>query len=194
MNPPPTVVVTGPPRSGTSLLMQMLVAGGIDPVVDGRRDADANNVRGYFEHEGVTRLASDPSVLDGTGGRAVKVIHALLGHVPADLPLAVLFLHRDLGEVVASQGAMLKRLGRAAPAVPGDRLRAVFETQLRAARAALDARPGAAVLDVRHRAMVDGPAETAAAIAAFLNPLLGRELDAAAMAACVDPTLHRERH
>ena len=189
-----TIVVTGPPRSGTSLLMQMLVAAGIEAITDDQRQQDSDNPRGYFEHEQVMRLAQDTAIFNDSEGKAIKVIHVLLKHIPQDRPLAVLFLERDLQEVLASQSAMLERLGRPQPALSRDRLRDALIRQLAVAREDLKGRPNTIVLDIRHRPLVTDPESTSRQIAEFLEPVLKRTLDIQAMASCVDPSLYRQRH
>ncbi len=180
-------VVSGLPRSGTSMMMQMLEAGGLAPFTNAQRAADASNPRGYYEHERVKGLGRDNAWLDEAEGHVVKVIAQLLRHLPDGHDYRVVFMERDLDEVLGSQTAMLGRLGRGAanPAV----LRPVFERQLKEAKAWLDAHPRAEVRYVAHRTAVDDPAATAAALSAFL----GGVLDVNAAAAAVDPSLHREQ-
>ncbi|MFM9144976.1 MAG: sulfotransferase family protein, partial [Phycisphaerales bacterium] len=101
--PEPVFVVSGLPRSGTSLAMQMLHAGGIPAVTDGLRTQDDDNPRGYFEFERVKQLRTDKAWLDDAAGKAVKVIHLLLMELPDDRPYRVVFMQRDLREVVKSQ-------------------------------------------------------------------------------------------
>lgn len=180
-------VVSGLPRSGTSMLMQMLDAGGLPPYTDAERAADASNPRGYYEHERVKALARDNTWLADAEGHVVKVIAQLLGHLPDGFDYRIVFLERDLDEVLASQSAMLQRLGR--PAAKPTVLRPVFERQLAAAKRWLDAHPRAEVLTVPHRDVIAEPAAQAARINAFL----GGGLDEHAMAATVDPSLHRQR-
>lgn len=178
-------VVSGLPRSGTSMMMQMLEAGGLTPFSDQRRAADASNPRGYYEHERVKALAKDNAWVADAEGHVVKVIAQLLRHLPDGSDYRVVFMERDLDEVLDSQTAMLGRLGR-----PGGNpvvLRPVFERQLAEAKAWLNEHPRADVLYVPHRAVIEAPTAQAAAVNAFL----GGGLDEAAMAAVVDPSLHR---
>ena len=107
-------VVTGLPRSGTSLMMQMLAAGGIPPLTDYQRKPDESNPRGYFEFEPVKRLRADRSWLDQAHGRAIKVIHLLLRELPTDgiYNYRVILMKRSIKEVLASQRVMLDRQGK----------------------------------------------------------------------------------
>ncbi|QEG34751.1 sulfotransferase domain-containing protein [Bythopirellula goksoeyrii] len=189
----PTVVVSGPPRSGTSLMMQMLLASGIKVITDGERAEDDNNPRGYFEHKEVMRLAQDKSIFHDSAGKAVKVIHALLKHIPVGMPLAVIFLERDLDEVLASQSVMLERLGRPQAKIAPQRMRDILESQLTLVRKELEARTDTSLLEVKYAQLIADPTATAKQIAAFLEPVLGRQLDYEAMAACVDASLYRQK-
>lgn len=192
-SPAPIVVVSGFPRSGTSLMMQMLEAGGLPILSDGQRTADDSNPKGYYELEAAKTLSKDASCLDGAEGQAVKLIHALIPHLPAGNAYRVVMMRRELDEVLASQASMLNRLGKDGAALPADKLRAVFETQMKAAESKLAAIPGAERLDVPHRQLIEQPTEQAQAVAAFLDGVIEGGLDAQAMAAVVDPSLYRER-
>jgi len=184
-----TTVVSGLPRSGTSMAMQMIVAGGIPPMTDGLRAADADNPRGYFEFERVKQLKTDKAWLDDARGKVVKVIHMLVTELPDDRPYRVVFLDRDLREVVKSQSTMLARNAKAGGALAPERLMAVYEAQLKQVQAWLAARPNFTVLAVKHADLIRDPGAQARAMNAFL----GGSLDESAMAAAVDPSLHRNR-
>jgi hypothetical protein len=185
----PVIVVSGLPRSGTSLAMQMIHAGGVEAVTDGQRASDEDNPRGYFEFERVKQLRNDRAWLDGAEGKVVKVIHLLLTELPDDRPYRVVFMQRELGEVVRSQATMLARSGRAGGQLAPERLMAVYAQQLVAVDAWLAARPNFQVLKVPYAQMVADPATHAAAV----NRFLGGTLDETGMRAAVDPSLHRNR-
>lgn len=180
-------VVSGLPRSGTSLMMQMLHAGGLPPVTDERRPPDASNPRGYYEDERVKRLRSDSTWLAEAEGHAVKVIAQLLPYLPGETEYRVLFMERDLDEVLRSQGRMLERLGR--HAANPNALRSTFQQQVERTKAWIAHRAGVAVLYVPYAAVILGPLGQAERVAAFL----GLGLDTAAMAEAVDASLYRER-
>jgi hypothetical protein len=182
-------LVSGLPRSGTSMVMQMLHAGGMPIVTDGLRPPDPDNPRGYFEFERVKALRTDRAWLDDATGKAVKVIHMLLPELPADREYRVLFVERDLDEVLASQQKMLARLGRAGAALPRDRLRAAFESQCRQVREWLAQRPCFQVMPLAYAEVVADPNRAARTI----RDWLGDGLDAARMAASVDAGLYRNR-
>ncbi len=171
------------------MAMQMIVAGGIPPITDSLRAPDEDNPRGYFEFERVKSLRTDKAWLDDARGKVVKVIHMLLTELPDDRPYRVVFLDRDVREVVKSQATMLARSGKAGGGLPPDRLAAIFTQQLAQVHAWLAARPNFRVLMVRHADLIDD----ASSRARELNMFLGGALHESAMAAAVDPTLHRNR-
>jgi hypothetical protein len=168
--------------------MQVLAAGGVPLLSDGRRPPDPDNPRGYFEWEPARRLPRESGWVAEARGRAVKVVHALVPELPEGFAYRVLLVRRSFAEVVASQDAMLARLGERAPALEPTRLHAVFEAQLEDVVAWARAR-GAPLLEVSHASLLSDPAAACAAIAEFL----GGGLDEAAMAAAVDPALYRQR-
>ena len=181
-------VVSGLPRSGTSLMMQMLKAGGLEPFTDDVRNPDEDNPRGYFELENVKRLRDDQSWVPDARGKAVKIIVQLLQYLPKSCGYRVIYMDRDLEEVLRSQAAMLKRSGAPAPSISQEQLRAVFQKQVQATGAML-AELQTPVLKIDYRACVASPAEAAAKV----NEFLGGRLDEQSMAAAVDPTLYRQR-
>ena len=182
-------IVSGLPRSGTSLMMQMLAAGGIPPLTDHLRVADESNPRGYFEFDAVKRLRSDHSWLDLARGHAVKIIHLLLRELPTDrgLQYRVIFMRRPLGEVLASQRAMLERQGK--PAADDALLAKVFRGQLEQVEQWLATAPGFSVLHVEHHALFESAQSTAERVSEFL----GGQLDVAAMLGVIEPALYRQR-
>ena len=188
-SPLPVTVVSGLPRSGTSLAMQMIHAGGIPALTDGQRTSDDSNPRGYFELERVKQLKQDKSWLDEAAGKVVKVIHLLLAELPDDRPYRVVFMQRDLREVVQSQATMLARSGRPGGQLAPERLIAVYEQQLKTVEQWLAARPNFSVLRVPYAQLVSDPAGVVPAVNAFL----GGTLDEARMRAAVDPGLHRNK-
>lgn len=187
--PEPVIVVSGLPRSGTSLAMQAVHAGGIEPVTDGERVADPDNPRGYYEFERVKALRSDKTWLDDAAGKVVKVIHMLVPELPDDRPYRVIFMERALDEVLASQSTMLARSGRTGASLAPDRLKAIYEQQLRQVHEWLSVRPNFTVLRVPYRSFVGEPGVQAARIADFI----GVPMDRNAMVRAVDPSLYRNK-
>jgi hypothetical protein len=124
-------VVSGLPRSGTSLMMQMLVAGGMTPLSDGERTADADNPRGYLEWERIKQLPNNPDCIDEGEGKVVKVISRLLLSLPSGHEYRVIFMQRPLPEVLASQDQMLRRRGTYKEGADLAAMAAAFEKHLR---------------------------------------------------------------
>lgn len=185
------IAVSGIPRSGTSMLMAMLEAGGVPLLVDGARPPDPDNPRGYFEYAPVKRLhAGNAWVRGAAAGRALKVVSPLLRHLPREAGLAyrILFAERSLEEVAASQRAMLERQGRH-DGVSDARIRALLEGHLEEARALIASRPDMEACWLAYTEMLRAPALAAGRIRDFL----GLALDVEAMARAVEPTLRRQR-
>ncbi len=182
-------IVSGLPRSGTSLMMQMLQAGGMQLLTDGRRAPDEHNPHGYFELEDVKKSRENMSWLEQAVGKGVKVIHLLLTHLPANHNYRVIFMLRDLEEVIVSQRVMLKQQGRPVATMTDASLAGVFEKQLDTVRQWLADRPNFRVIYVKHRDLIDHPMD----ISVQINQFLSGNLLVANMAAVVDPALYRQR-
>jgi len=186
----PIVVVSGLPRSGTSMVMKMLEAGGLPILTDGLRTADEDNPKGYYEVERVKDLAreADKGWLVDARGKGIKVISYLLKSLPGHFNYRVVFIRRDIEEVLASQRKMLARRGETEE-TPPERMRALFDDDLWRAGYQLKRRPEFETLELHYSAVLARPLEQSRRLAAFL----GGGLDAEAMAAAVDPQLYRNR-
>ncbi len=163
------IVVSGLPRSGTSMMMSMLEAGGIPLVTDGERSADEDNPRGYFELEQVKRLEHDQSWLAGCEGKAVKIISRLLLHLPADRRYQVLFMRRSIDEILASQRKMLERRGEYDTTSDAE-MKAMFFAHLEEVMEGLDCRSELSVRYVNYGRVLADPAAELEKIAALLGP------------------------
>lgn len=211
-------VVSGLPRAGTSLMMQLLAAAGLPIAVDGARPADADNPRGYFELEAVRRIDRDATFLDGCRGRAVKIVAPLIRALPSRYTYRVVFVERDLREILASQRAMLARgqaeSGAASAVAAGEgrsdaALARAFAALLEDSRRFLVAAPNVEVLFVAHRALMEDPGGGVGRLVDFLvatspggsggaaGESAGRAALRAraerAMVAVIDRGLHRRR-
>lgn len=182
-------VVSGIPRSGTSLMMQMMTAGGMPPLTDGQRAADANNPRGYYELESVKSLSRNAEVVGQAEGKVVKIISSLLFTLPKQFEYRVIFMCRPLEEVVSSQNRMLERLGKEVPTTSTASVIAAFQEHLTKVKSWLSQQPNIAVLYVDYPAVLEAPEREAGRICAFL----GRQLDVAAMIRQIEQSLHREK-
>lgn len=182
-------IVSGLPRSGTSMMMRMIDAGGIPALTDNVRTADQDNPRGYYEYEPVKRTKEDPSWVDAARGRVVKMVYRLLYDLPARYTYRVVFMRRNLMEVVASQDVMLTRRGREGGELPPDKLVALFTQQLDEFDRWVRAQPNFGLLYVDYNEVIRDPGPAVAR----LNEFLGGALDTAAMRAVVEPELYRQR-
>src|SRR6266853_1596568 len=131
-------IVSGLPRSGTSLMMQMLAAGGLPVLSDGERKADTDNPRGYLEWERIKQLPKEPALIAEAEGKAVKVISRLLLALPDGHEYRVIFMQRPLSEVLTSQEAMLRHRGTAKTGPDTPAIASAFEKHVRDVYAWLD--------------------------------------------------------
>jgi len=185
------VVVSGLPRSGTSMAMRMLDAGGFPIVSDGVRRADEHNPGGYYEHERVKELEKDPdkSWLRNARGKAIKIISFLLPQLPDVNNYRVIFMHRNLEEIIASQNALLRARGEHVDSMEDGPVRVQYEDHLYRVAQLLRTRRCFEVLDVRFCDVLRLPTKEAGRIRRFL----GAPLEESSMAAAVEPALHRMR-
>jgi hypothetical protein len=181
------IIVSGLPRSGTSLMMQMLAKGGVEVVTDNIRTADTDNPRGYFEFEKVKKLKQDASWLPEIRGKAVKMVSQLLFDLPPTERYRIVFMERDFEEMLTSQEKMLERLDR--ESAPREDIERAFVKHLERLRNWLAQQPNMEVLYVRYADLVERPEEEARRVSAFL----GGQSDPQGMAAAVDPSLYRNR-
>lgn len=170
------------------MMMRMIVAGGVPLLADQARAPDPDNPLGYFELDAVKASARDTAWVANAPGRVVKVVHALLRYLPGGYRYAVIMMHRDLDEVVASQRTMLDRSGRAGASIAPEALKRVFAAQMDEAARWLSDRPWFRTLDVDYARVIADPAGEARRVAEFLGLP-----DTTAMAAAVDPALHRNK-
>jgi hypothetical protein len=184
------------PRSGTSMMMQMLEAAGLEIASDGERPADPDNPRGYYELEAVKRLREDASFLTSAVGRVVKVVAPLLPYLPSDYDYRVVFMERDLDEVLASQRSMLARIGGEQRPAEDAALARAFARQLRQVKIWLADQENIETCFVSHERTLAAPGQEAVVVADFLARCgglgaAGAGAIAARMAEVVDPALHR---
>lgn len=182
------LIVTGLPRSGTSLVMQMLQAGGYPIHCDDLRPADEHNPRGYLEWQAIRQLPAKPKLIDEAAGKAVKVVTPLLPHLPAGRNYRFIHLRRKMEEVARSQTRMR---AVSAPAPPAKGVQTEALEKLDNLSLALLPKDPERVLSLDFAEMIAQPSAAAEQLAAFL----GQDWvpSAAAMAACIDPSLYRQR-
>jgi len=184
------IIVSGLPRSGTSLMMKMLEAAGLELLVDHVREADEDNPKGYYELEDVKQMKDGN--LDWVAeapGKAVKVVAPLLPYLPSVHSYKILFMRRAMSEILASQKQMLIRRGQDPNAIPDEMMAQVFEKQLADVLDWLTQSPNIEFVEIPYADLVagqDAPLKQT-------GDLLGMDLDIEAMRAVVDPKLYRQR-
>ena len=189
MNPEVVTIVSGLPRSGTSMMMSMLEAGGMLVLTDNIRGADEDNPKGYYEFEEVKKTESDPSWVEGAKGKVVKMISALLKQLPQDYTYKIVFMRRHLEEILASQRQMLIRRGEPTDAVSDEKMAEMFRKHLESVNVWVDGQKNVEVIHVSYNDVLKEPVEQVNRI----NHFLADELDAEKMVAVVDRMLYRQR-
>ncbi len=181
--------VSGLPRSGTSLMMQMLNAGGLPVLSDGERKADTDNPKGYLEWERIKQLPKDPALIAEAEGKVVKVISQLILSLPSDHEYRVVFMQRPLPEVLKSQEEMLRRRGNSDSNADTSAIEQAFQRHLIEVNKWLAGKANVQVSRVHYHRVLREPKAVAEEIAAFLKV----PLDIGAMVRQVDGSLYRNR-
>jgi predicted AlkP superfamily phosphohydrolase/phosphomutase/tetratricopeptide (TPR) repeat protein len=184
------IVVSGLPRSGTSMMMRMLDFAGINALTDNKRDRDTNNPHGYYEYEGVKNLANDATWVPAAEGKAIKIIAQLLPFLPAKHRYKIIFMEREISEVLVSQQLMLGKSREEAIKNYPFKLAQTFYNQLERVNEWIDQQPYIDVLYVNYQDCHSNPKEVSDRISVFLN----RNLPTDAMAKAVDKSLYRNRN
>ena len=182
-------IVSGLPRSGTSMMMKMLHAGGMDVLTDEIRSADEDNPKGYYEFERVKQLPQDTAWLPQAEHKAVKIISALLLKLPPDHGYKVIFMRRNIQEILDSQRRMLIRRGEPADKISDEEIGQAFEKHLELVQNWLAGQPNIDVLYIDYNATLRDPFTNAE----LVNRFLGSVLDTKKMVQVVDPSLYRWR-
>lgn len=183
-------IVSGLPRSGTSMMMQMLEHGGLSLFTDQVREDDENNPKGYKEHEAVKTLPRNKKWLVKATNKVVKVIANLIPHLPPTFEYKIVFMERDLHEVIASQKKMLTRLGkRTKEDVYPLTLLQTYQEQLKKVKNWAATRDNVQIMYVQHSEAIQSPFN----VALNINDFMGGILEPEKMVKAVDPSLHREK-
>lgn len=184
------IIVSGLPRSGTSMMMKMLEAGGILPLTDHMRFADEDNPQGYYEFEQVKKLSQgDISWLAEAEGKAVKIIAALLIHLPEIYNYRIIFMRRAMHEILASQRKMLIHRGEDPNKISDDQLIRLFEKQLSQVDGWIQRQSNVERIDINYNQLLEDPVSQIEQINRFLD----NALDVENMTRIVDPSLYRQR-
>lgn len=190
MSPNMITIVSGLPRSGTSMMMKALEAGGMSVLTDNLRQSDADNPQGYYEFERVKQLSKgDYGWLGEAQGKAVKIIAALLEYLPADYTYKVVFMRRRMDEILASQKKMLIRRGAPSDKLADAEMRILFERHLAKVQTWLKTQSNISVLEVDYNQLLENPRPCLEEISQFL----ANGLDVEKMVGAVDPGLYRNR-
>ena len=182
-------VVSGLPRSGTSLMMQLLAAAGRETLSDAKRAADEDNPLGYFEFEKTLGLAKDVSWLPQARGKVVKIVAQLVPFLPPNEQYQVIFMQRELTEVIASQKAMLARRGVNGASIEEAELATTYTAQIERVVRHLEGRPEFRTLLVDFGELLADPVAAAERVANFV----GVPFDCAAAVRSVRPELRRQK-
>jgi lipopolysaccharide export LptBFGC system permease protein LptF len=183
------IVVSGLPRSGTSMMMKMLEEGGIPILTDAIRGADNDNPNGYYEFELVKKLPDGPNQwLADANHKAVKIISALLEHLPASYRYKIIFMEREPREILASQQKMLANRNEKSE-ISDTEMQEQFQKHLAAIKYWLARQPNMDVMYVDYNKMISKPENFCQAIADFI----AIPVDVSKMLAVPNERLYRNR-
>ena len=186
----PIIVVSGLPRSGTSMMMKMLEAGGLETVIDGIRTADSDNPKGYYEFERVKQLdKGDTAWLPEAQGKVVKIISALLKFLPANYNYKIIFMRRHMSEILASQRKMLINRNEEPDAVAEEQMAKFFTKHLQENEQWMRQQPNITFQYFYYHELLADPERQVAK----LNEFMGNQLDSQKMAQVISPDLYRNR-
>ena len=187
----PITIVSGLPRSGTSMMMKMLEAAGLSLLIDNLRISDEDNPAGYYEFEPVKKLGQgDSSWLAEAQGKALKVIAALLIHLPSAYTYQIIFMRRDMAEILASQRKMLLNRGEDPNKIDDDEIAILFEKHLSKVLRWIDHQPNMRRIDINYNQLLKDPSPQVEQI----NQFLGNILDIEGMLDVINPGLYRQRN
>ena len=189
MDLPFITIVSGLPRSGTSMIMQAIEAGGIPALTDNIRTADDDNPKGYYEYEPVKKTKEDPSWLEKAPGKIVKMVYRLLYDLPGGYEYRVVYTQRNLEEILASQNIMLGHRKEKGAKIPDEEMSRLFQAELKKFDEWIASQDNFSILRVNYKEMVESPRQQCERV----NEFLGGGLDTEAMATIVDPSLYRNR-
>jgi hypothetical protein len=185
----PIIVVSGLPRSGTSMMMQMLKVSGVDLVMDDTRKPDLYNTRGYYEYEKVKEIKKDTSWLDGIQGKAVKIISQLLYHLPESHQYKIIFMQRNMEEIISSQNKMLSSRGRGSDVINDTIMAEKFERHLEKIRKWIVNQGNIECLYIHYNNIIEDPIKTITK----LNDFFDNQINIRPMLKVIDKSLYRIR-
>jgi hypothetical protein len=182
-------VVSGLPRSGTSMMMQVLEAGGMPMLTDHIRKSDEDNPKGYYEFEPVKKTSEDSSWVPDAVGKVIKMVYRLLYDLPGDYKYRVVFMRRNIEEILVSQDKMLERSGQKGADISNEKLAELFKTDLEKVDKWIAEQDNFSVISVNYKQMIESPEDECQRVNNFLSGIL----DVDKMLSVVDPSLYRNR-
>ena len=189
MSVKPIIVVSGLPRTGTSMMMKMLEAGGIEVITDSVRKADRDNPKGYYELERVKTIKHDAGWLDGAEGKAFKMVTKLLPYLPAKHQYQIILMERSLPEVLASQKKMLARLNKPMPKADDATMVRYYRNHIEKIKTWLSSKRNIDYISIVYNKIIDNPKGSIDELCEFLqaNAHCGKMLDV------IDEKLYRNK-
>ena len=185
----PIYIVSGLPRSGTSMMMQMLIEGGLKPYTDNKRAADENNPKGYFEHEAVKNLAGNKKWLKDLKNKLVKIISHQLFYLPSKYNYKIIFMHRDIKEIILSQTKMLKKSNKKAAEAYPYSLEIQYKKNLSQVMEWANDNYNVSMIVIEYKDTIDSPE----IVAGKINEFSDNKLDKNKMFKVVDKNLYRSK-
>lgn len=182
-------IVSGLPRSGTSLMMQILEKSGMDILTDNVREADESNKCGYYEFEKVKKMMIDASWLPQAEGKVVKIIAQLLDYLPDGFEYKTIFMERDYDEVFNSQSKMLDRLGSKKIKADTVQLKKTFQKQVGEIKTRLQKKTDFSLINISYSNLIFHPESEIEKMDIFFK----KKFDRKKICAAIDPDLYRER-
>lgn len=184
------IIVSGLPRSGTSMMMKMLGSAGLKVLTDDLRRPDENNPKGYYEYEKVKGLKNgDFDWLSDAEGKVIKVISALLEYLPNPYNYKIIFMQRNMDEILRSQQEMLIRSGLPHDKVSDDKMAELYSRHLKKVETWLEQQPNMDTLHISYNQTILNPVQNTERV----NQFLGGILDLGLMLQVVDQSLYRVR-
>lgn len=184
-------VVSGLPRSGTSMMMRMLEVGGLPVMTDHLREADESNPKGYYEFERVKQLKEgNAGWISESKGKVVKIISALIKHLPPEHQYRIVFMQRNMGEILASQREMLLRRGEPTDRISDHDLADLYQNHLVQVTEWLAQQPNMKVIYLHYNQILENPHVPVVQLCQFLQPF---SLDQDKMLSVVESSLYRQR-
>ena len=185
-------IVSGLPRSGTSMMMQILKNGGISLLVDDIRQADSNNKKGYFEYEKVKSIKRDKTWFKEAEDKAIKIVSIHLTELPDEFNYKIIFMERDMHEIISSQNKMIKNLGNTAATFQNNSkiLSQIFTKQIENIKSSISSKNNIEIIYINYNETIKSPENNCIKIKNFLND---ENIDLSKMIDSIDNNLYREK-